>query len=325
MHVRDAVDAVNKALTGIGSLAARGNELVLRLEAGGICHLPVLEKPTLSRSNLLSVIRQAAAGGNAVLVTEYVTRGLGEELRDAGTNFLDCAGNVHLRHGNVLVYMVGRPRHAAVARKSRAARALQPTGLKLIYEAMMHDPQWVALPYRNLAAQAEISLGSVGWILESLRELGFLVELGGKRRLTDRVRLLSEWSTAYRRVLRPKCLIGRYHARDSEWWREAALPEGTALGGEAGAWILTGILRPEIITLYCEGSANHLLAANRLAADPSGEVEILEAFWPGGPKERTVPPLLVYADLLTSGSSRNLEAAEGIFEQFLKTDLEGTP
>jgi hypothetical protein len=54
---------------------------------------------------------------------------------------------------------------------------------------------------------------------------------------------------------------------------------------------------------------------------PEGNTEILEMFWhpelienPGN----TVPPLLIYADLMATTDPRNLEAAEEIHAKFLE-------
>ena len=60
--------------------------------------------------------------------------------------------------------------------------------------------------------------------------------------------------------------------------------------------------------------------ANITRVNENGKVEVLEMFW----KMETymgVPPVLVYADLMSSGSDRNIETANLIFKnelQYLK-------
>jgi hypothetical protein len=55
-----------------------------------------------------------------------------------------------------------------------------------------------------------------------------------------------------------------------------------------------------------------------------GDVEILDAFW--DPHLTTgahdvVPPILAYADLMTTTDARNLEAAKLIYEQLIAPNL----
>jgi len=51
---------------------------------------------------------------------------------------------------------------------------------------------------------------------------------------------------------------------------------------------------------------------------PQGEVEIFKTFWGfeyHQPPYNTVPPLLIYADLIATGNARNLETARIIYEK----------
>ena len=68
-----------------------------------------------------------------------------------------------------------------------------------------------------------------------------------------------------------------------------------------------------------------LVAAGKLRSAPDGDIEILTAFWhfdsetntPVDPPG-TVPPLLVYADLMASMDPRNFEIARLIHDEKLK-------
>jgi len=60
----------------------------------------------------------------------------------------------------------------------------------------------------------------------------------------------------------------------------------------------------------------------RLVPDPHGKVEIVEIFWNPGDyqtetQQKTVPPLLAYAELINSLDSRNRETAQRIKKKFL--------
>lgn len=55
-----------------------------------------------------------------------------------------------------------------------------------------------------------------------------------------------------------------------------------------------------------------------MRAAENGHVEVLDVFWnfdPGGEFPDVVPSILVYADLLATHDSRNVEAARMIYEQ----------
>lgn len=79
---------------------------------------------------------------------------------------------------------------------------------------------------------------------------------------------------------------------------------------------MTGYLRAQTQTLYVipehkAGFVKRLMQTHRLRPQADGSIEILDAFWaPSLLSEAGVaPPVLVYADLMASLSSRNLETA----------------
>ena len=79
-------------------------------------------------------------------------------------------------------------------------------------------------------------------------------------------------------------------------------------------------LKPELATVYIRDTPGKFLAANRLRTDPTGNVEILKAFWDttcDWTDAGIAPPLLVYADLLAAGDARNIETARRIYDEQL--------
>ena len=58
----------------------------------------------------------------------------------------------------------------------------------------------------------------------------------------------------------------------------------------------------------------------RLMPDKNGEIEVLYLFWKQE-DGKTVPPLLVYADLMLEGGKRNKETAEKIYNEYIKPNL----
>ena len=138
------------------------------------------------------------------------------------------------------------------------------------------------------------------------------------RVLLDPRRLLEEWVTHYPITLRPKLHPRRFDA-PPEGLAQADLSSlGAYWGAERAAERLTHFLKPAAFTIYTHKPVNRLLAALRLRAFPTGNVEVLDTFWNFEPDPNypdMVPPVLAYADLLATGDGRNVEAANLIYEQ----------
>ena len=245
---------------------------------------------------------------------------MAERLKAMELPFLDAAGNAYLNEPPVYVYIKGNKPVEKPHRKP-PTRAFQATGLKVLFALLCH-PGLENAPYRNIAKAAGVALGTVGWVITDLKELGFLVDMGKRgRRLTNKEKLIERWVTAYPEQLRPKLVIGHYQAADRNWWKQARVHDFQACwGGEVAAAKLTKYLKPEQVTIYARGKPGELLLANKLKKALDGDVEILEAFWQNGydwPHPELAPPLLIYADLLATGDTRNIETARMIYEQEL--------
>jgi hypothetical protein len=269
-----------------------------------------------------------------ILVTDYVNPNMAEKLKEEKIPFIDTAGNVYLNEPPIFVYVKGN-RPDEKRRKIRLKRVFQPTGLKILF-ALLCKPHLVNAPYREIAEEANVALGTVGWVFTDLRNMGFLMDMGKHgRRFADKKKLLDAWVIMYPERLRPKIILGRYAGPTPNWYKNTNLYRYDGLwGGEVGAEKLTNFLRPEIITIYIQtedketildNKINKFLIDNKLRKDPKGNIELLKIFW-GFKRENldTVPPLLIYADLLATGDARNLETANMIFEneltRFIKQD-----
>jgi hypothetical protein len=255
----------------------------------------------------------------ALLVTRYVNPNMAERLRELKIPFLDTLGNAYLGDPPVFVYIHGREPQRFP--RERPTRAFVPAGLRVVF-ALLCRRELVGAPFRTIAQTAHVALGTVAWVLGDLEALGHLVDMGKQgRRLMDKQRLVDRWVAAFPDQLRPKLLQGRYGAPDPKWWEKARIRNFHAYwGAEPAAARLTGYLKPELVTVYIRDLPGRFLAANRLHADPKGNVEVLKAFWDPacmGTDPEIVPPLLVYADLLATGDPRNLETARRIYDEQL--------
>jgi hypothetical protein len=250
-----------------------------------------------------------------LLVAPYITREIAERCRDLHLPFIDTAGNAYLEGPGLLIYVVGQPRPADL-RQDRF-RALNPGGLHITF-ALLCRPDLIRANYREIAAAAEVALGTVGPVLKDLEARGFLrLATATERDLLDPERMLQEWVMHYPTTLRPK-LNPRGFRVDPEQLRHTKIKQHNAYwGGEGAAKKLTHFLKPAHFTIYARGPIAKLVAANRMWADHTGNVEILDAFWnfDAIPDNDLVPPVLMYADLLATNDGRNAEVAKLIYEQ----------
>ena len=299
----------------------RADALVRLVAPGGDRRFVVEVKASLNQANLGMAVHQLGKSPHkGLIVTDYVNPKMAERLKALDMSFLDVAGNAYLNEPPVYVYVNGSKPLERRHRKP-PTRAFQPTGLKVLF-ALLCQPGLENASYREIVKVADVALGTVGWVITDLKELGYLVDMGKrKRRLKNKAKLIERWVTNYPELLRPKLVLGRYRAIDRDWWKDAQLRRFRACwGGEVAAAILTKYLKPERVTVYTKGKPAELLLTNKLKKDPDGDVEILETFWRTDydwPHIELAPPLLLYADLLATGDARNIETARMIYEQEL--------
>ena len=250
----------------------------------------------------------------ALLVADYVTPQIADELRRRGMQFIDAAGNAYINRPPLLVWITGQKLPAPIPEHEPRDRAFQPTGLKVLF-VLLCRPDAVNLPYREIAEMAGVAHGTVGWVMPELPRLGFLVDVDKRRRLVERERLLVRWVEAYARRLRPKLLLGRYRTQDLELTTRIAVEQhNVLLGGETAAQRMTGHLRPGVATFYVHAAHTKYLIDLKLRPDPQGNVEFMKQFWNfEKPDAGIVPPILVYADLLATGDPRCFEAAQEMY------------
>jgi hypothetical protein len=336
----ELLPAALEAARGLGLDAAlepqRGGlqaDAIVRLGLGGEGQRYVVEvKRQLRLANLGAALhqldRQAALHGlPGLLVADYIPPDMAEALRQQGRAFLDAAGNAHIRQAAALVWVTGR-KPVVKAAAAQVGRAFQPTGLQVLFALICH-PEWVNLPYRELAARAGVAHGTVGWVMQDLQQQGFVTELKGKRgtrRLYEIERLLALWADAYARQLRPRTLLGRYYVPTLDGWQGWPLAAHAAQwGGEPAAALLTQYLKPGELTLYADKLPGLLAGKYRFMNEADighkAVVDVRRRFWnfPQGDSvgvaDICVPPVLVYADLLATGDARCIETAKRLYEE----------
>jgi hypothetical protein len=255
-----------------------------------------------------------------MLIAKYINPRIADELKKNDIPFIDTVGNAYINEPPLFIYIKGN-RLTDKAILEQPTRTFKPTGLQVIF-AILCNPGLENKPYREIAIKADVALGTVGWVMYDLRRMGYLIDEGPKnRRLVRKYNLLNRWVAGYPEQLRPKKMIGRFRTDNQYWWEGADLKEINALwGGELAANIMTEYLKPQIITIYAKQPIGRFLLTNRLKNDLTGDIEILEIFWKFEQdhlRDNLVPPLLIYADLMATGDTRNIETARIIYEKEL--------
>ncbi len=293
-----------------------------------ICHggqfwdRPVLLRPGVTPATAGSILHAVRAWGkDALLITDHVTAPLANLLRSEGLAFLDAAGNAFLDHAPLFVWVKGERRKTERMTKEPLGLAFQPRGLQVLF-ALLCNPALADRPYRELAKMADVAHGTVGWVMNDLRHLGFIVELGGTRRLMEGPRLLVRWAESYAQTLRPRLLLDRFRSADLAWAHPGSfLGTNLLLGGEPAADAFTHYLKPGLATLYGKSMDNQFILTHRLRRDPTGNVELRRRFWNfEGEEPGMVPMVLVYADLLATGEPRCIETA-GLLQEKIHARL----
>jgi hypothetical protein len=263
-------------------------------------------------------------GRPVILVKRHINRALAEKLIEADIPFLDTAGNVFINEPEATILITGQDR-PKIRHTDTTSRSTTPKGLQVSF-ALASQPDLVEKPYRTIAEVSAVALNTVNLAVDDLIARRLVAMRKGKRTIPDRKQFIIDWAKLYPTGLRTRLGARRFKSeRDLAWWQSANLSEFKArLGGESAAEVLTHENKAASVTIYAHGGASNGLKRHALLRpDPSGDIEILDSFWPEYAEHlwatppAVVHPLLIFADLSASADSRNHYVAEKIYEQFL--------
>ncbi len=283
-------------------------------------------KTTLTNTNMGYIVEQVRRFDKpGIIITEHVTPGRAAQLKELNTAFVDMTGNAYINAPPLFVYVTGCKK-AKIPEENKPLRAFRPTGLQTVY-TLLCLPKLTAAPYRDIAQAAQVALGTIGWVFYDLKRLGFVVDRGKYgRKLINKKKLLDLWVENYARELRIKQYVGRFTAKNPDWWQNANYKQfGAMLGGEPAAAKLTGYLKPGTVTIYGPRDPHAFLIRHQLIKDPKGGIEIYKKFWlfeyPWNNTDLT-PPLLIYADLFANANDRAIETAKIIYDKYIAQIIE---
>jgi hypothetical protein len=249
-----------------------------------------------------------------LFIAKYISKSSANLLKDNNLNYLDASGNAYIKKDNLFICIEGQK---ADKYDKDQSRAFQEAGLKLIL-LLLSKPESLVYSYRELSEKTDISIGSVSNIFSELEDLKFVLRTKQKRIIKNKKELIERWVIAYNEVLKPRILRKRMKfLQNSDFNDIKMLAEKkiSVWGGEPAAAILTKNLRPEQYILYSNAELSRLSKQFKLTPNPNGNLELCELFWKFDNETVTAPPLVVYADLISSGFERNIEMAKIIEDE----------
>ena len=277
-------------------------------------------KNDVKNYQLEQILRLAQKHKPLLVIAKRIFPKIREALRKHEIAYIEENGNFFLKYGDTHIWIDGQK--PLDVDKEKTNRAFTKTGLKVIFEFLL-DEGLINAPYREIARKTKAGLGNMNYVMNGLKDEGFLVLMDKKHyRLVNKKQLLEKWIALYPQKLKPTLRIGKYRflkTDDFINWKNLKLqPMKTWWGGEPAGDLLTHYLKPATLTLYTVELRDELIRHYRLIPDENGQVEVFERFWDTNQvNDNLVPPILVYADLMNTGDARCVETAKKIYDDYL--------
>jgi hypothetical protein len=324
-----------------GKVLARFDGTVTCKTPAGPLRYLVAEKRQLRHQDVGVVVEQLNrrradlpadhAGDRLLLLAPHVRPQQAAVLERAEIDYLDLAGNAHLQAPGLFVHVEGRqPPKKPMPPPGRPQKGWIKTVM-----AILIRPELTNAPYRALADQADVALGTLAGCMNDLTVRGLLLNRKGGRRVADRQALVALWVQAYIEGLRPKLKERRLQVRagaKQEIWTRL----DTVLRERAQPWALTGADAAERRTHFFRAEETEIYAPIRaledrdtqkaLVAQPAARGGNLLVIEPPGPLAipdggdgglPVAPDLLAYAELRYRGTGQAVEAAQLLLSQVL--------
>ena len=236
-----------------------------------------------------------------------------DSLPQEGISVVDSSGNCKIVASPLFINISGQK---SMQMKEAKGKAFNEAGLKLIFYFLLDDSN-INKPYRQINEETGLSLGTIKNVVEELANGQYVITTSKGRFLKNKKELLDIWQTYYNQTLKPKLMVKEMEFVDAECrrdWEKIALPDGACWGGEGGAYITDHYLIPEQFDIYTEVPSVKLMMTKKMRFEENGSIRVYQKFWKSYENEKVAPKILIYADLMGSGNSRCIEAAQRLIE-----------
>lgn len=302
---RDVSKRINYIIDAIVTFQVSGATFKLQAEI----------KKEVRKHQLSKIYLLAKEYDSFVLIAGKISPSIKQKLKQKNINWIDAAGNVFFREGKYFIYV---DHGNTVDFETEKDRAFTKTGLKVLF-LFLQDDSWIQKTYREIANEADVSLGSIGYVMNGLKNRGYLVRQDEKRyQLIKKDELVDNWLSAFENKLNPDLKIGNFDFIKASLrtnWKDLQLGKNSVWGGEAGAELVTNLLKPKLLTLYTTLSKGKVMKRYKLKPNSKGSVIVKKPYWKIRESQKTAPLLAIYADLMLSGEERNFKVAEKIYER----------
>ena len=247
-----------------------------------------------------------------LLASHYFAPDVFESFSAEGINVVDSSGNCKIEAKQLFINIIGQK---STPIKQPKGKAFNEAGLKAVFYFLLNDTN-INQPYRQISNNTGLSLGTITNVVEELLYEKFVIKTSKGRILKNKRALLDTWQVHYNQTLKPKLLLKTMEFVDSDSrkdWELIALPDGVCWGGEGGAYLTSKYLIPEQFDIYTEGPSINLMMTRKMRFEENGSIHVYQKFW-RSQHERVAPMILIYADLMGSGNSRCIEAAQKLIE-----------
>jgi len=285
----------------------------------------------LDRAILNALVAQAKSSNMKrhvplLLLARFIPKPSAERLIDAGVNFLDQVGNMHLVLGrNYERTIIGNKEKAT----SKEGPRLSPASTQLLFTFATREEAG-AWTVRQLAEASGLSKSNVANVRQQLVDRELLKKSGRGFEVRDKERLQEELLRGYEIALRPRLLIGRFHsphkdldgtiAEINKTSRDISI-RWSVTGGPA-AYALQKFNRGLELPIFIDSFSDQLRRRLRIIPDKVGPVILLRSFgtvtfWRNADPFPLAHPWLIYSELMNSPDPRAHEAAEELKREFL--------
>lgn len=247
-----------------------------------------------------------------LLASHYFAPDVFESFSAEGINVVDSSGNCKIEAKQLFINIIGQK---STPIKQPKGKAFNEAGLKAVFYFLLNDTN-INQPYRQISNNTGLSLGTITNVVEELLYEKFVIKTSKGRILKNKRALLDTWQVHFNQTLKPKLLLKTMEFVDSDSrkdWELIALPDGVCWGGEGGAYLTNKYLIPEQFDIYTEGPSINLMMTRKMRFEENGSIHVYQKFW-RSQHERVAPMILIYADLMGSGNSRCIEAAQKLIE-----------
>lgn len=280
--------------------------------------------------NINMFIKQRSENFPVLVASKYITPKSKKILKEKQINYIDSFGNAYIDLKQLKVFI---EQGNAKPYNSEYSNIFTQSGGQILFN-LLKNPALINETQRYLAHISDVSLGSVSKFLKGLFDEGYSVKWNNQQKyqLVNKDVLLEKWINTLNEKILPAHKIGdfTFSKTNKDNWRNQLTHPNVLWSGEPAAALVTEYLNPEKFSMFTPLPKADIIRDLKLLPGTNGEISIYRPFWIESDNiERienlnslnTVHPLIIYAQLIYSGNSRNIETAQILYNEYIQPNL----